>query len=180
TPAAELRWPCGPPDGGPAASDRATTTVAIAPEGAMASPYAEQMRVRAGILSDIEADGGGDVDWFEGQAPGRDWVFPGPKHTPRAPTTRVVLKYQPGDKVVLRVNGVEVPALNFDGTTSNPAKTIAIGVWRGVDLVEGDNLLQADIIGAGGDVVATLERTVHYANGVARAELVPGQSILVA
>ena len=180
TPAAELRWPCGPPDGGPAASDRATTTVAIAPEGAMASPYAEQMRVRAGILSDIEADGGGDVDWFEGQAPGRDWVFPGPKHNPRAPTTRVVLKYQPGDKVVLRVNGVEVPALNFDGTTSNPAKTIAIGVWRGVDLVEGDNLLQAEIIGAGGDVVATLERTVHYANGVARAELVPEQSILVA
>jgi uncharacterized repeat protein (TIGR01451 family) len=179
TPPATLPMPCGPP-GAERAGERTAITVAVAPQGATASPFAEQTKIRAAILSDIEAGGGGDVDWFKGQAPGRDWVFPVPDYNPRAPSTRVALKYQPADKVTLRINGQVVSPLHFDGSNKNATGTIAIGTWRGIDLVEGDNLLQAEIADASGAVVARLERTVHYANGAARAELVPGQSILVA
>jgi uncharacterized repeat protein (TIGR01451 family) len=179
TPPATLPMACGPP--GPAqAGVRAATTVAVAPEGATASPFAEQAKIRAAILSDIEAGGGGDVDWFKGQAPGRDWLFPGVDYNPRAPSTRVALKYLPTDEVTLRINGQVVSPLHFDGSNKDATGTFSVGTWRGIDLVEGDNLLQAEIADASGAVVARLERTVHYANGAARAELVPEQSILVA
>jgi uncharacterized repeat protein (TIGR01451 family) len=179
TPPATLSMPCGPPGAGQA-GERTATTVAVAPQGATASPFAEQAKIRAAIRSDVEAGGGGDVDWFKDQAPGRDWLFPAVDYNPRAPSTRVVLKYLPTDKVTLRMNGEVVSPLHFDGSNKNAAGTFSIGTWRGINLAEGDNLLQAEIADASGAVVAKLERTVHYANGAARAELVPEQSILVA
>ena len=152
-----------------------------APSGGEDAPVVSRVeQIRASIPSVIEADGGGDVDWFEGQAPGRAWLFPEENHNPRSSSVRVVVKSLPGDKVVLRRNGVEVSPLNFDGTSRNVPGTVAIGIWRGVDLVEGDNLLQAEVVDKSGQRVALLERVVHYANSVARAELVEEQSVLVA
>ncbi|HEY0310557.1 MAG TPA: carboxypeptidase-like regulatory domain-containing protein, partial [Luteimonas sp.] len=179
TPPATLVLPCGAPPGA-AHGERTSTSVTAAAGQPAASPFFEQGRARAAIVDDIAADGGGDVDWFKGQAAGRDWLFPREGRSPRSSSTRVVLKYLPGDKPVLKVNGEPVSLLKFDGTVQGAGGTIAVGTWRGVPLVEGDNLLQAEILDASGKVVATLERTVSYANTPARAELVPGQSILAA
>lgn len=179
TPAAEATLPCGPPPG-LADSGRVETTVTAAAAGSAASLFAEQQKSRLAILDDATAAGGGDIDWLRDQAPGQEWLFPDASYNPRAPLTRVVIKHQPGQRVALRVNGEAASMLAFDGVRTNAGKTVAISVWRGLPLVDGDNTLQADILDQSGTLVASLSRIVHFANDPARAELVPGQSILAA
>jgi uncharacterized repeat protein (TIGR01451 family) len=179
TPPASLAVACDAPPG-TVSGERVATNVTAAEGEPAASPFFEQTKARSAIVSDIEADGGGDVNWFLGQEPGHAWIFPQASRSPRSSSTRVVLKYLPGEKAVLRVNGVPVPAIKFDGVRQDGSGRMVVGTWRGVPLLEGNNLLQADIQDGTGQVVATLERTVFYSNLAARGELVPEQSVLVA
>lgn len=168
--------PCESPPGG-IESPRVAIPVAADPaQGPAASPSLASVNSRAPVASDQAADG--DRDWFAGQVAGREFLFPGPDHNPRSPGVHVVLKTLPGDNVVLRLNGTPVGALNYDGAETSPDRSFAIRSWSGVDLNGGDNVLQAEITGADG--ATTLERVVHFATGVARAELVPEKSLLVA
>jgi uncharacterized repeat protein (TIGR01451 family) len=175
----DLPVPCGAPPGS-ATSQRAAVTVAAVPEGPAASPSLDSVNDRPESVSALVADGGGDVDWFKGQEPGRAFLFPGEHHNPRSPGIRIVVKYLPGDTPKLLLNGQPVDALNFDGTVTNATRTMAYGVWRGVDLTTGDNLLQVELTDRTGKVVETLERIVHRDTGAARAELVPAKSVLIA
>jgi uncharacterized repeat protein (TIGR01451 family) len=179
TPPAAAALACGPPPP-PADSGRVETTVAATAAGPVASPFAEQEKNRKAILDDIAAAGGGDIDWFKDQAAGQGWLFPATDYNPRSPTTRAVVKHMPGQKVSLRINGEPVPGLSFDGSRTSGDKTVAVSIWRGLPLLDGDNQLQADILDKDGTIVASLTRVVHYANVATRAELVPGESILVA
>ena len=74
--------------------------------------------------------------------------------------------------------GDQVDALNFDGTLLSADQKIAVSIWRGVPLVEGDNLFKAEILEAGGKQVREISQNIHYANAPARAELVLEQSYL--
>ncbi|MBK6704569.1 MAG: hypothetical protein IPG56_13030 [Caulobacteraceae bacterium] len=56
----------------------------------------------------------------------------------------------------------------------------AVSVWRGLPLVEGDNVIRARVLDAAGAEVETIVRRVRYANTAARAEFLPEQSRLVA
>lgn len=176
---AEANLACPAPD--PADSGRVATHVTAAAAGPAASPFAEQEKLRAAVLDDATAAGGIEAaKWLEGQQAGRDWLFPATDYNPRSPTTRAVIKYAPTDKVTLSVNGVEAPPLSFAGAVTSADKTVRVGIWSALPLVEGDNELRAVVRDAAGNVVAELTRTVHYANTPARAELVPERSILVA
>jgi hypothetical protein len=108
------------------------------------------------------------------------WLFPQADHNPRAPAVRVAIAHAPGQRVVLKRAGIEVDALAFDGTDVSADKTVAVSVWRGVPLTEGANVLAAEVLDAHGNVVLQLQRTVHYANTPAQAELLPQQSELKA
>src|SRR5690606_40413265 len=57
---------------------------------------------------------------------------------------------------------------------------MAVTMWRGLPLLEGDNEIVVEVRDASGQVTATLRHTVYYAGFAASAELVPEQSILVA
>ncbi|WP_222565180.1 DUF11 domain-containing protein [Novilysobacter antarcticus] len=140
----------------------------------------ERRRARLAILNDATAAGGGDVDWFAGRVAGAEWLFPGLTYNPRSPTTRIVIKHAPGQKVVLSRNGEPVSAINYDGSSTSADKSIAITRWTAVPLADGDNLFVARLQDTNGNVVARLDRTVHYSGAAARAVLVPEQSVLVA
>ena len=99
---------------------------------------------------------------------------------PPVPTVHVAIAHLPGQEVRLAVNGRPVSALSFDGTEPNAAKTAAVSRWRGVDLVAGDNRLVATVVGAAGEEIAVLERSVRYGGGAVRAELVAEESRLTA
>lgn len=122
----------------------------------------------------------GDRDWFAGQQPGVALLFPTPDYNPRAPVTRVVVKHLPGQRVALRVNGALVDPLLFDTVDANPDRTIALSRWSGIALKDGDNSVEARVLAADGQVVATLTRIVHSSGIPDRAIFMPAQSRLVA
>jgi uncharacterized repeat protein (TIGR01451 family) len=165
-----------------AANDSNRKTIRVTGAGEMRDTdvaYEKSQAARRAIPDNPEA-AGADFDWLIKQTPGTEWLFPGPEHNPRAPTQRVVIKHAPSQRIVLKYEGQPVNPLNFDGVESNAAKTVAVSIWRGLPLVEGDNHFSVDVIDEHGATVSTLTRDVHYANRVAHAVLVPEESVLVA
>lgn len=133
----------------------------------------------AKVLSDPEAAGAGR-DWLAGQSPGIGWLFPEIGHNPRAKTIRAAVKHVPGQTVSLRVNGKPADPLTFEGTSKSADGAIAVGLWRGLEIREGENRLVAEVKDAGGAIIETLERTVHYSITPMRASLIRERSVLVA
>jgi uncharacterized repeat protein (TIGR01451 family) len=113
-------------------------------------------------------------------SPGLKWLTPEADAVPLIASTKIAIQHEPRQKVLLMLNGAEVSPLNFDGVSSNKAKTVAVSRWRGVDLVNGENLFEARIVEDSGEVVWKEKRTVHYGGGPVRAELDQAASKLVA
>lgn len=113
-------------------------------------------------------------------SPGIQWLTPEADATPPIAAIKIAIQHEPGQKVELTNNGRTVDVLNFDGASVNEANTVALSRWRGVDLVNGDNVFAAKVITANGDVVWKGERTVHYGGGPVRAEIDKDASKLVA
>jgi hypothetical protein len=126
------------------------------------------------------AAAGAERDWFAGQEPGIAWVFPAVDHIPRAPVVRVAIKHAPGQKVRLLSGGRPVDPIAFEGSRNDGSGTIAISLWRGIPLETGATRLTAEIRDAGGALVETLDRTVHYGASPMRAELLRDKSLLIA
>jgi uncharacterized repeat protein (TIGR01451 family) len=131
------------------------------------------------VLSDPEAAGSAR-DWLAGQAPGIGWLFPETDHNPRAKAIRATVKHTPGQTVSLRVNGKSADALTFEGVSKSVDGNVAVSLWRGLEIREGENRLVAEVKDAGGTVVETLERNVHYSITPMRASLIREKSVLVA
>lgn len=131
------------------------------------------------VLSDPEAAGAGR-DWTAGQAPGIGWLFPDADHNPRAKAIRAAIKHAPGQKVTLRVNGKPADVLTFEGVSKSADGSVAVSLWRGLEIREGENRLVAEVTDANGVTVETLERTVHYSITPMRASLIREKSVLVA
>ena len=131
------------------------------------------------VLSDPEAAGTGR-DWLAGQEPGIGWLFPDIDHNPRAKAIRAAVKHAPGQTVSLRVNGKPADALTFEGVSKSPDGGVAVSLWRGLEIREGENRLVAEVKDANGATIKTLERDVHYSITPMRASLIREKSILVA
>jgi uncharacterized repeat protein (TIGR01451 family) len=154
---------------------RETTPVVL---GALLIPseYDLHLQKRKG-LSDVEA-AGGDRSWLANQEPGVAWLFPGWDHNPRSPTIRIVIKHGPKQKALLTHQDSPVGPVYFDQIEVN--ETVAVSIWQGIPLVEGQNLFRARIEEENGALADTLTRLVHYANQPARAVLAPEASLLIA
>lgn len=123
---------------------------------------------------------GANIDWFENQNAGVEWLFPDDGYNPRVKSIRVAVKHDPGDKVELRINGQAVDPLNYDGLKKSADKKMAASIWRAVPLNSGNNMLTANVKDKNGNVKTTLTRNVHFSTPPVRAEFVKEQSILVA
>ena len=150
-----------------------------------AQPGVNALRAAVGTVARAKAideatAAGADHDWFEGQTAGTSWLFPGTDHNPRTKAVRVVIKHLPSQTVTLFSNGKPVPAMALDGTRKNGDGTIAVTVWRALDLNERDTQFSAEIRDANGVIVDRLTRTVHYAGSPINAVLLRKQSVLVA
>jgi uncharacterized repeat protein (TIGR01451 family) len=121
-----------------------------------------------------------DSAWLERSAPGREILWPPAEFLPPLPTLKFAVKHDPTDRVVLRLNGIAIGPLNFGGTDANQAGTVAVSRWTGLDLEEGDNLLQVQYFNADGQLASQQRRTVHYSGPPMYAELVPELSTLTA
>jgi uncharacterized repeat protein (TIGR01451 family) len=145
---------------------------------ARASPAAAA-RPKPEVATDPVA-AGAERDWLGGQEPGIAWLFPEPDHNPRAPMVRVAIKHLPGQSVKLSAGGREVDPVAFEGSRKNGAGTVAVSVWRGIPVEGRQTELSAEVRNADGSLAETLRRTVRYGASPMRAELLRGQSVLVA
>jgi uncharacterized repeat protein (TIGR01451 family) len=125
---------------------------------------------------------GKDSDAFniESLSSGVTWLAPQEGAIPAISSVKVAIQHAVDQKVELLINDAPVSALNFDGTTNNNAKTVAVSRWIGIDLQDGDNTLVAIVRDASGGEVSRLTRAVHFAGGAVRAEFVAEQSTLIA
>ncbi|RHW16407.1 DUF11 domain-containing protein [Sphingomonas gilva] len=148
---------------------------------AAVAPRADAARkaVRAPVASDSEAAGGA-TDWFA--IPGNDiaWLFPAEDHNPRTRAVRIAIRHLPGQKVTLFADGKPVDTLAYEGATTAPDGARAVSLWRGVELAGRTTRFTAQVRDAGGALVRTLSRDVHFAASPMHAELVRKRSLLVA
>ncbi|HEY0149481.1 MAG TPA: hypothetical protein VGB70_10825 [Allosphingosinicella sp.] len=134
---------------------------------------------RPAPLTDAAA-AGAERDWFAGQTPGVEWIFPQAEHNPRAPIVRVAVKHLPGQKVKLFSAGKPVDAIAYEGERINAANTVAVSLWRGVPLEGSSTHLSAEVRNADGSLAQSLTRIVRYGANPIQAQLLRDRSVLVA
>ncbi len=134
---------------------------------------------RAPAAADAAA-AGAERDWFAGQTPGVAWLFPEPEHNPRTKAVRVAIKHLPGQTVTLFANGKPVEPLSFDGVRKSADETIAVSVWRALELADRDTRFTAEVRNADGSIVERLSRDVHFSASPLHAEYLRDKSVLVA
>lgn len=175
TPVVEHRMPRGDDAAAPpAGAETALVTAGPAPAGqplpapaSPATPAADEMPVVTPA-------------WLATLAPGRAWLWPTEGHLPPIPAQHVLIEHAPGEKVTLTLQGQPVSALNYEGSTKNAAGTVMVSLWRGINLIEGDNRFEAIITAADGRETARLTRRVHYSGPPAHVEWLKDQSQLAA
>ena len=116
--------------------------------------------------------------WVANAQPGTEWLHPGTDFHPALPAIKLAVKHDPAHVVELRVGGARVSALNHDGMLVNESRTVAVSTWRGVEIREGDNLIQLTVRDAQGKTVLEESRTIHYAAAPAKVAYVDKQSQL--
>lgn len=118
--------------------------------------------------------------WIEAAEPGFAWLWPGDNYYPTIPAVKIAIKHDPARKLKLFLNNDEVSSLHFDGILKRQDNKVAVSTWRGVPLVEGDNLFEAVEYDEQGVEKTRLKRVLHYSGPPVKAELAPAQSKLVA
>jgi len=121
-----------------------------------------------------------DMAWLERANPGFGLLWPPPDHLPAMPSFKAAVKHDATWRLSLTVNGQVVDELNFNGTATNSAATLAVTRWTGVDLREGDNICVFTARDAKGRLMVERSRILHFSGPPVRAELVPAASDLVA
>ncbi len=112
--------------------------------------------------------------------PGIGWVWPEDGYRPAIPSLKIAVKHDPEQIVYLYVNGLHISALSFAGTRTTASKSVSLSRWRGINLVDGSNEIDAVVFDGGGNEVKRLTRKIHYAGGPERAEVRVEASVLIA
>jgi len=121
----------------------------------------------------------GRID-LEALTPGFALVMPQTGFLPAAPGLKLAVQHGLEERVELLHNGQPVSPFHFQGQKTNGAKTVALSIWRGVDLKEGDNHFVVICKDRKGTEKGRIERTVHYSGPPVKAELIAEASQLTA
>ena len=118
--------------------------------------------------------------WLNTQNSDTAWIYPTAGRTPSTRSVNIGVKHDAKLRVELFLNGAKVPPGNFAGRDVGLTRKAAITRWRSVDLVDGDNNFTAIIRDEDKQEVGHIDRRITYVTEVARAELLPEQSMLIA
>jgi len=121
-----------------------------------------------------------DETWLATATPGAEWLHPQESFQPALPAVKIAVKHDPAHRVEIKVNGEPVNALRFEGITRNPADTVALSLWRAVDIKEGSNLLELTVLDAQDNIVKQEQRKLHYGGASVKAVFDEKRSVLVA
>ena len=117
---------------------------------------------------------------IESASSGTAWLWPPQGHYPAIASIKVAIKHDPRDQVKLLLNNEGIDPIYFDGLVRKSDNAVAISIWRGIHLKEGDNQLEAVLVDASGKETGRLQKTIHYSGPPVKAMLVPERSRLIA
>ncbi len=121
-----------------------------------------------------------DKVWLNQQQPGNAFAYPADGVTPSSPSVNIGIKHDAKLRPTLLINGAEAPLENFAGRDVGIMRTIALSRWKGVDLKDGVNKVEAILKSPDGAEVARLTRSIDYIDHADRATLVPERTIAFA
>jgi len=123
-----------------------------------------------------------DIDkaWLASAEPGARWVWPPVNYRPVIPSVKVAVQHGDAKHVDLLLDGRPVEAVNFEGTKQSEDGSVAVSIWTGVDLKEGENLFVAIGRDASGNEMWRRMLPVNYASPPVLATILPDRSTLVA
>ena len=136
--------------------------------------------IKEDVFNDLTEYKNYDAEWLESQSNAIEWVYPDTNKTPSKPSTNIGIKHGPNQKIDLTLNGRPVSDLNHTGRDGNSDRSAFISRWRGVDLLDGRNVIIATIRDQNGQVLKTIRKEVSYVKTIARAIAMPDQSTLIA
>lgn len=119
-------------------------------------------------------------NWLDKAQPGLAFVWPYVGYYPAIPSTKIGVKHDPQKKLTLLLNGKEVDPLYLDGVSKRGDNQLAVSLWIGVHLSDGDNLFEAVESSDDGREESRVACTLHYSTSPVKAEIVPGLSRLIA
>jgi uncharacterized repeat protein (TIGR01451 family) len=128
----------------------------------------------------IEATPDYNKAWLDKADNKLEWLLPIDNANPEIPSIDVAIKHTREHKVVLKLNGEKVSALNIDSKLISTDNQRVIASWRGVDIKEGDNLLEVITYDRNDVKQKAIQKKVHLSGQPVRAELVPEYSRLMA
>ncbi len=103
-----------------------------------------------------------------------DFLWPLEDSVPPMPAVKVAFMHPSSQKVELYLNGKKVDLLNYDGFIKSRDKKWTISKYRGIDIIDGDNIFEMHVGGQ------KIRRKVHLSTAPVRAKLLPEKSFLVA
>lgn len=112
--------------------------------------------------------------------PGFGWVWPYEGYYPPIPSTKIAVKHDPGKRIELFLNGERVNPIYFETTLKRKDEKVAMSLWIGLHLKEGDNLFEAVEDDTNGSEAGRIRCTIHYSGTPVKAELVLEKSRLIA
>ncbi len=107
------------------------------------------------------------------------FLWPREDFVPPMPSLKVAFLHQSDEKVVLYLNGVKVDMLNYDGFVKARNKKRTISKYRGIDIIDGDNTLEAKVYAKDGALKKVLKRKVHLSTSPVRAKVIEEKSLLL-
>lgn len=135
-------------------------------------PPSDATNVAAAVNDQVQVD-------IESLEPGNAIVFPVEGYAPPIPSIVVAVQHDPTATAELLLNNQPVSSLSFEGTQLSGNGKVALSRWRGLDLEDGPNKLEARLASSASETVV-LEREIHFAGPPVRGRLLVDQSSLSA
>ncbi len=107
------------------------------------------------------------------------FLWPREDFVPPMPSLKVAFLHRSDEKVVLYLNGVKVDMLNYDGFVKERNKKRTISKYRGIDIIDGDNILEAKIFAKNGSQKKVVKRKIHLSTSPVRAKILEEKSSLL-
>ena len=155
-------------------------TQAAETRGAVPGTEALNRRGDAAAEANAEAAAVQPDPLIETLEPGTGMLLPASGYNAAIPATKVAIQHAPGQTVAVWVNGTPVAGVNFDALEVNEAGDVAVSMWKGVELVAGENRIRAVVTDADGQNATTITRSVFFTGMPIRGELLADASTLVA
>ena len=121
-----------------------------------------------------------DKTWLDSTDNQVEWLLPVEGANPEIASIDIAIKHTRAQKVKLLLNSEVVSPVNLDKRVISTDGSKVIARWRGVDVQEGDNQLQAIIYDKADNELIRLDKNVHVAGQPVEAILQPQYSRLIA